>query len=167
MCDQQSFRSAWAYAQSDQSLCLSLDYSMIVKLLTEHHLEFLSLKGGCTGWSESTLVKMPHCWKSHVTAQLSCSSVISPIVAFIFDSLSHEHMAITFSSGFMKSIIHCDPASLACVCHKCSGSILIARNHYTLQKVISFQLLNTLKIRPYTTRIQLYLYIQGFPFMSR
>ena len=22
---------------------------MIVKLLTEHHLEFLSLKGGCTG----------------------------------------------------------------------------------------------------------------------
>ena len=41
---------------------------MGVKLLTEHHLEFLSLKGGCTGSSESTLVKMPHCWKSHVTA---------------------------------------------------------------------------------------------------
>ena len=37
---------------------------MNVKLLTEHHLEFLSLKGGCTGSSESTLVKMPHCWKS-------------------------------------------------------------------------------------------------------
>ena len=32
---------------------------MIVKLLTEHHLEFLSLKEGCTGSSESTLVKMP------------------------------------------------------------------------------------------------------------
>ena len=31
---------------------------MIVKLLTEHHLEFLSLKGGCRGSSESTLVKM-------------------------------------------------------------------------------------------------------------
>ena len=43
---------------------------MIVKLLTEQHLQFLSLKGGCTGWSESTLVKMPHCWKSHVTAQI-------------------------------------------------------------------------------------------------
>ena len=43
---------------------------MIVKLLTEHHLEFLSLKGGCTGSSESTLVKMPHCWKSHVTAHM-------------------------------------------------------------------------------------------------
>ena len=35
---------------------------MSVKLLTEHHLEFLSFKGGCTGSSESTLVKMPHCW---------------------------------------------------------------------------------------------------------
>ena len=46
---------------------------MIVKLLTEHHLEFLSLKGGCTCSSESTLVKMPHCWKSHVTAQLCFS----------------------------------------------------------------------------------------------
>ena len=29
---------------------------MTVKLLIEHHLEFLSLKGGCTGSSESTLV---------------------------------------------------------------------------------------------------------------
>ena len=43
---------------------------MGVKLLTEHHFEFLSLKGGCTSSYESTLVKMPHCWKSCVTAQL-------------------------------------------------------------------------------------------------
>ena len=28
-----------------------------VKLLTEHHLEFLSLKWGCTGWSESSQLK--------------------------------------------------------------------------------------------------------------
>ena len=33
---------------------------MNVKLLTEHNLEFLSFKRGS---SESTLVKMPHCWK--------------------------------------------------------------------------------------------------------
>ena len=43
---------------------------MIVKLLTEHHLEFLSLTGGCTGSSETTLVKMPHCWKSYALAHL-------------------------------------------------------------------------------------------------
>ena len=33
---------------------------MSVKLPTENHLEFLRLKEGCTGLSESTLVKMPH-----------------------------------------------------------------------------------------------------------
>ena len=43
---------------------------MSVKLLTEHCLEFVSLKGGCTGSSESTLVKMLHCWKSYVAAQI-------------------------------------------------------------------------------------------------
>ena len=37
---------------------------MSVKVLIEHRLEFLSIKGGCTGSSESTLVKMPHCSKS-------------------------------------------------------------------------------------------------------
>ena len=41
---------------------------MINKLLTEHHLEFVSLKGGCRGTSESTVVKMPLCWKSHAVA---------------------------------------------------------------------------------------------------
>ena len=43
---------------------------MILRLLTEHHLKILSLKGDFTGSSESTLVKMPHCWKSHVAAHL-------------------------------------------------------------------------------------------------
>ena len=57
-------------AQSDQSLCWSLEYSMIVKILTEQHLEFLSLKGGCTCSSESTLVKMSNCWKSHAAAHI-------------------------------------------------------------------------------------------------
>ena len=70
MCDQQNLRSACAYVQSDQSLCLSLEHSIIVKLLTEHHLEFLSLKGGCRGSSESTLVELSNCWKSHATAHI-------------------------------------------------------------------------------------------------
>ena len=59
-----------AHMRSLISLCSPLEYSMSVKLLTEHHLEFLSLNGSCTGPSESTLVKMPHCWKSHVTAHM-------------------------------------------------------------------------------------------------
>ena len=44
---------------------------MIVKLLTEHHLDFLSLKEGCRGSSKSTHVKMRYCWKSGVMAQMS------------------------------------------------------------------------------------------------
>ena len=43
---------------------------MIVKLLTERYVEFLSLKVGCRGSSKSALVKMPYCWKSHVAAQI-------------------------------------------------------------------------------------------------
>ena len=68
MCDHQRLRPVCAYAQSDRSICSSLTYSTTVKLLTEHNLERLSLTGGYTGLSESTLVKLPHCWKSHVTA---------------------------------------------------------------------------------------------------
>ena len=59
-----------ALTRSDQSFCSSLECCMGVKLLIEHHLEVLSLKGGCTDSSESTLVKMSNCWKSHATAQL-------------------------------------------------------------------------------------------------
>ena len=33
-------------------------------------MECLSLKGGCTGSSESIHVKISHCWKSRAAAQL-------------------------------------------------------------------------------------------------
>ena len=46
---------------------------MNVKLLTEHHLEFLSSKGGCTCSSAPSIFKMPHCWKPHVLAQMFIS----------------------------------------------------------------------------------------------
>ena len=45
MCDQQRLRPACTYAQSDQSLCKSLEHSMTVTLPTEQYLKFLSLKG--------------------------------------------------------------------------------------------------------------------------
>ena len=48
---------------------------MTPRLLTEQHLEFLSLTGGCTGSSESTLVKMPHCWKSQVAAHMDLLNI--------------------------------------------------------------------------------------------
>ena len=79
---------------------------MTVKLLTEHHLEFLRLKGGCTGSSESTHVKLPHCWKSHVTAQmiplgrypmismrLYHSIIISQIYLILYESMYYQPKA--------------------------------------------------------------------------
>ena len=50
---------------------------MSVELLIEHHLEFLSLKGGFTVSSDSTFVKIPHvshCWKYHVMSHLISKS---------------------------------------------------------------------------------------------
>ena len=57
---------------------------MVVKLLAEHNLKFLILKGGCRGSWESTHVKMPHCWKSHAPVHLS--------KAYITNIHFHLHM---------------------------------------------------------------------------
>ena len=43
---------------------------MTVKLMTEEHLEFLSLTRGCIDSFVSTLVKRSHCWNSHVAAHI-------------------------------------------------------------------------------------------------
>ena len=51
---------------------------MIVQLLTEHHLEFLSLKAGCRGSSESALVKISNCWKFYAAAQIYFIIIYSP-----------------------------------------------------------------------------------------
>ena len=94
MCDQQSLRSACAYAQSDQSLCLLLEYTMIVKLLTEHHLEYLTLKGGCRGWSESTHIKMPHCCIPHALALFIAVN-------------SSKHLAYSYRFTYSDVYRHC------------------------------------------------------------
>ena len=59
-----------AKAQAHMHSLIRAFASRLNMLLTEQHLEFLGLKGGCTGSSESTLVKMTHCWKPHVTAHM-------------------------------------------------------------------------------------------------
>ena len=118
MCDQQRLRLACAYAQSDQSHCLSLEYSMSVKLLTERHLEFLYLLGGCTGWYESALVKMPHCWKSHVAAQMNFKNkkitlitpVMNELVSFPATLLLHISFSLALKGPLLslKSLMGLD-----------------------------------------------------------
>ena len=113
MRDQQSLRSACAYAQSDQSLCLSREYSISVKLLTEQHLEFLSLTEGCTGSSESTLVKMPYCWKPRVAARLIYSTrnytpdrfSWTPITMGVVETVCYPNRCKTLTISLLKRLV--------------------------------------------------------------
>ena len=73
---------------------------MSVKLLTEHHLEFLSLKGGCTGLSESTLVKMPRCWKSHTLAHIL---VLWNSLARVSERRIQLNQAIIYKRGYVPT----------------------------------------------------------------
>ena len=76
---------------------------MTVKLLTVQHLEFLSLKGGCPVLSESTLVKIPHCWKSHNVAQISvvsstCANTCLTPVRHTEDDTWRLHLTLSWNS---------------------------------------------------------------------
>ena len=67
---------------------------MSVKLLTEHHLDYLSLKRCCTASSESKLFKMPHCWKSHTMnhPDLTVSNFMK--IPLVFKGLSLFQLAL-------------------------------------------------------------------------
>ena len=80
---------------------------MTLRRLTEHHLEFLSVKGGCTGSSESTLVKMPHCWKSNVATHLLFSgcAVGSVVCGCVYTVNSTIFGRILFSRIMLKDIL--------------------------------------------------------------
>ena len=96
-------RAVWS------ELCWSMEYFMIVKLLTEHHFEFLSLKEGYRGSSESTLVKMSNCWKSHATAHKS----LLPICSFV--CLSNGLVGPCSSEGVVKVIVTPPPGTFSFV----------------------------------------------------
>ena len=76
---------------------------MVDKLLTEHHLEFLSIKAGCTGSPESIHDKMPHCWKSRVMAQMM------PIIAVVTGPVS-----LLYMERILCPLIPCKQKSEVC-----------------------------------------------------
>ena len=77
---------------------------MNIKLLTEHHLKFLKFKEGCTGLSESIHVKMPHCWKSHVAAQLY---IIVVIVCLFLDVVDAFGLLVNVLLGWAAILTFC------------------------------------------------------------
>ena len=86
---------------------------MIVKLLTEHHLEFLSLKGGCRGSPKSSHVKMPHCWKSHVMAHIMFLFVFQSahnFVSFVMQLFILIYFLVTVKAAPHECVIRtCQP----------------------------------------------------------
>ena len=84
---------------------------MTVKLLTEHQLEFLSLKGDYTGSSKSILVKMPHCWKSCVTAQMVIFYGWLINTKMLIDNRSRgsisNHSNLEDGLGMFRQLLHC------------------------------------------------------------
>ena len=95
---------------------------MIVKLLTEHHLEFLSLKGGCRGWSESTVGKMSNCWKFHARLKyftsfkqdkalfvlmLCAVSQSKDIHLVFFISCNKYHYSSYYVSNYYHDVLKC------------------------------------------------------------
>ena len=69
LCIQRRLRSAWASAQSDQSLRCSHE-TMGPQLPIEHTTKTLIRLGGCPGGSESLLGANSFCWFCHVPAQM-------------------------------------------------------------------------------------------------
>ena len=68
---------------------------MIVKLLTEHHLELLSFKGGCTSLSESTLAKY-HIVGNHMSRLINMDG-------------SYHAIIIDYNMGVLIVIQRIDP----------------------------------------------------------
>ena len=68
MCNQQSL----IYACTLRSLIRAFVSPLHILWVVSYwdHLDFLSIKAGYTGSSESTLVKLPHCWKSNVAVHI-------------------------------------------------------------------------------------------------
>ena len=75
-------------------------------------IQFLSLKEDCTGLSESTFVKMPHCWKSHVTAQILYFCKINFILQTVKIWMKWASTRENLSSRFPKWSYPNQPAQL-------------------------------------------------------
>ena len=86
---------------------------MDFQLLTEQRLGFLCWKEGCTGSSKSTLVKIPHSWKSCVVAQMY---LLEDDLFLLIENVCK----VAVGTGF-KSTNSCSSCRLTqtCVCMTC------------------------------------------------
>ena len=87
---------------------------MIVKLLPKHHLESLSLKGGCTGLSESTCVKMPQCLKLHVALIIEIHKLV--LLQFhLLSSVFIDNALRRIRQRIVNDVKRCDYTIALCI----------------------------------------------------
>ena len=103
---------------------------MTVKLLTEHHFEFLSLKGDCTGLYESTLVKLPHCWKSHITTQICLDNIGTCCWDLFFPSMVFKLLlkVVRVFCDVLVAFLYFD------ICHLLVANIKIWKSHLNIRE---------------------------------
>ena len=75
MCAQRRLRSAWASAQSDQSLRCVLSGYLRTKTFFMRTAKTLIRLGRCPGWSESLLGAHSFCWFWHVVAHICMTCI--------------------------------------------------------------------------------------------
>ena len=110
---------------------------MIVKLLTKHHLEFLSLKGGCRGSSESTLVKISNCWGSIYNNVNSCLGTewhkCSTIFSSIFFKTGIQPKVLLSGLGFVSFFAEKQRVKISIRLLRCySNDVTLIINKYFL-----------------------------------
>ena len=85
LCSQRRLRSAWASAQSDQSLRCGLNGELRTQAFFMLTAKTLIRLGGCPGWSESLLGAHSFCWFCHIPAHkcflLNSKQVLTKICA--------------------------------------------------------------------------------------
>ena len=94
---------------------------MSVKLLIELHLECLSLKEGCKGSSESTLVKILHCWKSHVMAQIRKINFCLHTLSYLEDCVM---FILSYDVATGSEITPCNKIYKPLVVNQFSGNVM-------------------------------------------
>ena len=120
-------RWAWAYAQSNQSLCKSLEYSRTVKLLTEHNLERRLYRHV---WVYTC--QKPHCWKSHDVAHIAWVSY--PITLFLgrnnFEVVWHGMLYLIITQNLHRTWLWVHNSLLTHLCRMDSPPLSIGTVHF-------------------------------------
>ena len=140
LCTQRRLRSAWASAQSDQSLCCPHEESLASYLPIERIAKTLISLGGCPGWSESSLGAQSFCWLCQEVAHfffLTANNQISQNLT--------QTMTVTYPTWLQRSLFCLNQLTIPNLCGSPSSS------HSWPHRDILYVLQQSISIKAYMT----------------